>query len=837
MDRKLGPYQLGASLATLPLGELVAATHSARSEPLAVLLLDERLTKETRFRALLRLEVARVGGVRQPALARPIEVGEQGGELYVVVERPAESVSLAARLRDGHPPSEEQALALVRSLAAGLDAAHGRRLVHGALGPESVLIGTDGGAVLVGLGLLGAVEEAGQAAVVAASDSTAALAPEQHGGKLAVASADGYALAALAAALVPGLPADARAVLDRQRADAPAERYPTCSAFAAALTDAATPAAADASSATPGPSTPAPTHATSPPAPATFPSVPEPPSAAPLPRPSPTAPTGPPALPITAPEQPAPPITAPWSLPATSMPPVIVSPPDAAAPSLPWEPTDPVPPVRPPVAFDGGPIPGSAWREGPFPGLRDVLDPPGSAGLAPARPEPIPPFAPPPERVTVTTSAPTPAMLACLERLEQRDPIGDGVLWLAGRVPALDRLLDRVSTDGKVGRVPLGVAVAGLLALLFLLVQQVVAGVLILLLVGVLYVVPQAVQKLTGSERVRLEVTHVRGPIRVRKSAPSVLGTLPQLELPNGLTLTVSQVAMDRVTRLGAPIAVERPVPGTHGTRPEVVAHEVAEVIVTYLTSSRFLFDIRDATGTVVYRNPRYQGEPVDALQPSPWGITQGDEPSAERVGPTETADQWGRATMLPIPLSLRTSLRTAASKAATQTTLCILVPLLVVLGLFLAGSQAASLAFILGSIAFMLFGSGPLARALALRHVRHTESIARVDGPSTLRQVRRGKSYRYRIQLADGVEIEIDSRLHTRLAQEGTLTLKSDSFVNFGGQFGHESVVAEHRLPVMTVTYVPGGLILLIVNPLGAQVYVDPAVNPDDLAEATPRV
>src|SRR5687768_17551771 len=167
MDRTVGPYRLGDSLGALPFGELVTATHSARSEPLAVLLLDGRLAKDHRFRGLLRLEVARAGGLRHPAIARAVEVGEHGGELYVVVERPADARTLADILAAGDPPSREAALVTIRTLAEGLDAAHARRLVHGTLNPSTVLIGSGGSAALVGIALLGAVEEVGLSAVVA----------------------------------------------------------------------------------------------------------------------------------------------------------------------------------------------------------------------------------------------------------------------------------------------------------------------------------------------------------------------------------------------------------------------------------------------------------------------------------------------------------------------------------------------------------------------------------------------------------------------------------------------------------------------------------------------
>jgi serine/threonine protein kinase len=247
MDRSVGPYKLGDSLGALPFGELVTATHAARSEPLAVLLLEDRLAKDYRFRGLVRLEVARAGSVRHPSIARAIEVGVHDDAPYVVVERPAEARTLARALSDADPPSREDALTLIRHLAEALDAAHSRRIVHGILDPTSILVTPGGGAALVGVALIGAVEEAGQLAVVAERADAAFTAPEQRTGRRAVASADGYALGVLAGELIRAQsssdgPAEAvTRVLARQGEADPSARFSTCTAFATALAEAMSP--------------------------------------------------------------------------------------------------------------------------------------------------------------------------------------------------------------------------------------------------------------------------------------------------------------------------------------------------------------------------------------------------------------------------------------------------------------------------------------------------------------------------------------------------------------------------------------------------------------------
>ena len=84
--------------------------------------------------------------------------------------------------------------------------------------------------------------------MIAERTEAAFTAPEQREDRRAVASADGYALGVLAAALLqikppPAGPADPIGnVLARQCAADPTARYPNCTAFAAALTEALAPA-------------------------------------------------------------------------------------------------------------------------------------------------------------------------------------------------------------------------------------------------------------------------------------------------------------------------------------------------------------------------------------------------------------------------------------------------------------------------------------------------------------------------------------------------------------------------------------------------------------------
>ena len=256
----LASYAVGESLARLPLGELRAATQAGRPDRLAMLLVAPDLARELSFEGALRREAAGLRLARVPHLAPLVEVGRRDATLYVVFERP-EGRTLADRLAAGEAFAPEQTTRLLQTVADALDAMHRRGLVHGLVAPETIFVSEDGRATLLGAGLLAAVDEAGLGDAIGGRVNLAFVAPEQVSGGHTVASADGYALGALAHLLLLGAaPPDAVddadpsddlaagavsaasepfarvvAVLRRQLNARPERRYPSGAEFARAL--------------------------------------------------------------------------------------------------------------------------------------------------------------------------------------------------------------------------------------------------------------------------------------------------------------------------------------------------------------------------------------------------------------------------------------------------------------------------------------------------------------------------------------------------------------------------------------------------------------------------
>lgn len=851
MNATVGPYTLGDSLGMLPFGELVEATHAARSEPLAVLRLDERLAKDTRFRGLLRLENARAGGLRHPALARVIEIGEAGGAMYLVVERPPICLTLGRGLTTGGMATTEDVMGMVRQLAEGVDAAHARRLVHGAIDPSCVLVGEDGAVKLTGIGILAAAEEAGLVGVVAERHQSDFVAPEQQAGPRNVASADAYALGVLATTLfrehvdAPAPSAAVAAVLERQTSDDPSARYPTCTTFVTALAEASAPAAPIEPAPPTAPSVPlqpvAPTlPATAEPARFTAPPMSPPPS---TPTPSPAATTAP----ADAPRETSPPL--PWEPAASVSAPGMAAPPEALrpagippAPRPPGTPPAPPPTPTPSVARPGLPEAGEfeVW-------VRDLIDPPRPT--APSRPTDLPwdgaapghvdtsplqqhpgpahqPTSAGASRADTTWAAaeiqPTRAMLAVPGRLEQRDPLGDAVRWATRNAPTIDQFLDRYVTDGKVGPVPLGIAAAAVLALLLILLSQFVFATAVVMLVVVLYGIPRIAGALTAGERKRREqAMRVTGPASLQRQSLGLGWDRHELVLANGVALSLPRGGYERLASYGRPVEVERPAP-TGGTMSVVVGHELPSVSVTYLSQRSLLLDVRDANDVVLARHPQYDGEPGDTLA---------EAPVIPVPAPTWHRTSQSQAVRFPMPPAVRTALDDARKSALVQVILFIGGPLVLILATL---NTALTGFLIVGTIGlFATLGAPRLERLLRLRSATTSDTLTWVTGPVTLEQYSTSSSSRYQLRVANGDVVAATLEAYDVLVLLGELRMSAEPPTTKGEEY----LTRSYEVESATIVYEPAGPLLLeIRDATGETGYRESALGSVEIAAPHPR-
>jgi serine/threonine protein kinase len=150
-----------------------------------------------------RREGRAIALLRHPNIVTVYDYGEFEGTPYLIEEH-IPGGSLADRLKSGRP-DHATAIKWLRGMAAGLDYAHGKGIVHRDVKPANVLMAQDGTAVLADFGLARVEQQATMTASGVATGTPAYMAPEQitDTGEISSAS-DIYALATVAYEMLTG---------------------------------------------------------------------------------------------------------------------------------------------------------------------------------------------------------------------------------------------------------------------------------------------------------------------------------------------------------------------------------------------------------------------------------------------------------------------------------------------------------------------------------------------------------------------------------------------------------------------------------------------------------
>jgi serine/threonine-protein kinase len=290
---QIAGYQLLELLGRGSLGTVYKARQISLDRVVAIKVLDPDLARDDSFADRFLDEARRVARLSHTNLISGIDVGEEDGIRYLVMEY-ADGVTVARLLRRGGAMDEERSLEIAAQVARALDYAHRHELVHGEVKPDNIILTRDGVAKLCDLGLARGheddVDEEGFS-----RRSPDYVSPEQVRGAPAGPAADVYGLGATLFHMVIGRPpflAENReaivakhltepapsarqlasdvseptdAILRRCLAKRPDERYPNAAALAADLDQAVRRLKAEAgaplpptAAPTPGPARPAP---------------------------------------------------------------------------------------------------------------------------------------------------------------------------------------------------------------------------------------------------------------------------------------------------------------------------------------------------------------------------------------------------------------------------------------------------------------------------------------------------------------------------------------------------------------------------------------------------
>jgi ABC-type branched-subunit amino acid transport system substrate-binding protein len=251
-------YRIESVLGRGGMGVVYLATQLALERRVALKLLAPHLAEDARFRERFLRESRIAAAIEHPHILRVYDAGEEDGTLFLAM-RYVEGADLGAHLERERRLAPDRALGLLAEVAAALDTAHARGLVHRDVKPGNILIDAAGEAYLFDFGLTKpAAAEAGLTGTGEVVGSLDYMAPEQIRVGPVDGRADQYSLACVlfeclsgrppfrhetAAQTMwahlqeeppsvaderPDLPSSLDAAVARGLAKQPDERYPSC---------------------------------------------------------------------------------------------------------------------------------------------------------------------------------------------------------------------------------------------------------------------------------------------------------------------------------------------------------------------------------------------------------------------------------------------------------------------------------------------------------------------------------------------------------------------------------------------------------------------------------
>jgi serine/threonine-protein kinase len=190
---RFGKYDIRRLLGKGGMGEVYEAYDSQKGRTVALKILAEELSHDVTFRTRFQRESQAAAILQEPHVIPIHDWGEIDGNLYIDM-RLVQGQTLADLVAKG-PLTPQRAVAVVRQVAAALDAAHAEGLIHRDVKPQNIIVTSDDFAYLVDFGI---TESRGDARLTQTGTQIGTflyMAPERFGDRLATSAVDVYALA------------------------------------------------------------------------------------------------------------------------------------------------------------------------------------------------------------------------------------------------------------------------------------------------------------------------------------------------------------------------------------------------------------------------------------------------------------------------------------------------------------------------------------------------------------------------------------------------------------------------------------------------------------------
>ncbi|MGH3536590.1 MAG: serine/threonine-protein kinase, partial [Pseudonocardiaceae bacterium] len=202
---QFGPYQLLRLLGSGGMGEVYAAEDIRKRRVVALKLISGQFSGDPVFRARLQREADITGRLTEPHVVPIHDYGEIDGRFYVEM-RLIDGTDLATLLKRYGPLSPPRAVAVIRQIAAALDAAHAAGVTHRDIKPGNILITGNDFAYLMDFGIARAATDPGLTQTGTAMGTYYYMAPERFSDDEVTYRADIYSLACVLIECLTGSP-------------------------------------------------------------------------------------------------------------------------------------------------------------------------------------------------------------------------------------------------------------------------------------------------------------------------------------------------------------------------------------------------------------------------------------------------------------------------------------------------------------------------------------------------------------------------------------------------------------------------------------------------------
>ncbi|MEO6795204.1 MAG: serine/threonine-protein kinase, partial [Mycobacterium sp.] len=202
---QFGHYRLIRLLGSGGMGEVYEAEDTRKHRSVALKLISPQLSGDPVLHVRLQREADTAGRLTEPHVVPIHDYGEIEGQFFVEM-RLIEGNSLRVLLNRYGPLSPARSVAVVRQVAAALDAAHAAGIMHRDVKPENILVTDEDFAYLVDFGIARAATDPGLTQIGTAVGTYNYMAPERFTGSEVTYRADIYSLACVLGECLTGAP-------------------------------------------------------------------------------------------------------------------------------------------------------------------------------------------------------------------------------------------------------------------------------------------------------------------------------------------------------------------------------------------------------------------------------------------------------------------------------------------------------------------------------------------------------------------------------------------------------------------------------------------------------